>query len=295
MTTMGFPHHLIELFRSLYQQQQAAVKTSAGITEWFEIEQGVRQGCILSPYFFNVFSEMIVREALEGFEGSIKIGGRMVTDLRYADDTALLAGSREGLQRLTDRVNRAGARVGLRFNVRKTKIMVVSKKAGPIWPVEVNGEKVELVKSFQYLGSLFNEQYDDSAEIRRRIAIAKKAVIAVTAIWKDKSIRIATKLRLLRPLVFPIATYGSKTWVSKKADRKRIESFEMWFLRKTMRVSWIERRTNDWMLKETCIKNKDRLLVKVDQAKLRYFGHVVRGNSLEKAILEGMVFRQRSQ
>ena len=81
MTKMGFPHHWIELIRSLYEQQQAAVKTSPGITEWFEIGQGARQGYILSPYLFNIFSEMIMREALKDFEGSIKIGGRIVRRL----------------------------------------------------------------------------------------------------------------------------------------------------------------------------------------------------------------------
>ena len=119
--------------------------------------------------------------------------------------------------------------------------------------------------------------------------------MALTAIWKDKFTRIATKLRLLRELVFLIATYGCETWVLKKADRKRIASFEMWCLRRITRVSWVERKTKDCVLKETGTKNKDRSLVKVDQEKMRCFGHVMRGNNLEKAILQGMVFRKRSQ
>ena len=137
-----------------------------------------------------------MREALEEFEGTIKVGGNSVNDLRYADDIALLARSREELQRLTDKVNQAGNRVGLKLNVKKTKMMVISKKAGPILPIEVNGEKFELVKSSQYLGSLISDQYDNSIEMRRRTAIAKKAVIALTTVWKDKAIRIATKSKL---------------------------------------------------------------------------------------------------
>eukprot|EP00794_Sanderia_malayensis_P019306 gene19306-21230_t len=104
MCKMGFPEHLVKLLQVLYQDQRATVRAGYGLTDWFSIEQGVRQGSILSPFLFKIYSEAIVREAPDGFEGSIKVGGRTVTNLRYADDVALLAGSAKELQELLSRV-----------------------------------------------------------------------------------------------------------------------------------------------------------------------------------------------
>ena len=97
MKKMGFPCHLVELVASLYQNQQSVVRTSGGDTEWFEIRRGMRQGCILSPNLFNIYSEDIMREALEGFNGGVKFRGTKITNLRYADDTTLICNSRHEL------------------------------------------------------------------------------------------------------------------------------------------------------------------------------------------------------
>ena len=95
---MGFPTHIIMLIKNLYEQQQAAVRTAYGLSEWFSIGQGVRQGCILSPHLFNIYAEAIMREALENFEGTITTVGRTVNNVRYADGAVLIAGSMQKLQ-----------------------------------------------------------------------------------------------------------------------------------------------------------------------------------------------------
>ena len=130
MHRMGFPKHIIDLVCKLYSHQESApgesaVRTNGGNTEWFSIGRGLRQGCILSPSLFNLYSEEIMREALEGFEGGVSFGGMKITNLRYADDTTLVCASRKELMNLLKRIKIASERKGLLLNTKKTKIMVL--------------------------------------------------------------------------------------------------------------------------------------------------------------------------
>ena len=124
MREMGFSDHITKIIRSLYLNQEATVRTESGDSEWFSIGQGVRQGCILSPYLFNIYAEYIMRRALDGVTGHVSIGGRKITNLRYADDTTLIARSAEELQELIDRVKLCSEELGLHLNDKKTKIMI---------------------------------------------------------------------------------------------------------------------------------------------------------------------------
>ena len=112
LTDMGIPKHL-ELIRSLYAHQKSAVRTTCGDSDWFDIGQGVRQGCILSPYLFNIYAELIMRSALDNYDKGISIGGRLLSNLRYGDDTTLLATSAQDLEDLLEKVRRESERFGL--------------------------------------------------------------------------------------------------------------------------------------------------------------------------------------
>ena len=146
---MGIPDHLTCLLRKLYAGQEAAVRPGHGTTDWFQIGKGVRQGCILSPCLFNFYAEYIMRNAgLEEAQAGIKIAGRNINNLRYADDTTLMAESEEELKRLLMKVKVESEKVGLKLNIQKTKIMA----SGPITSWEIDGEIVETVSDFIFGG-----------------------------------------------------------------------------------------------------------------------------------------------
>ena len=139
--------------------------------------------------------------------------------------------------------------------------------------IHLNGETVEQVQDFTYLGASFNSQLDASREIKKRLAIARTKYTAIQSSLKMKSLSIKTKTRLLHSLVFPIALYGCEAWTIKKTDAQRINSFEMWCYRRILQVSWTDRRTNQSILAE--ILPKERFIVSVRRRKLCYFGHVL--------------------
>ena len=139
---MGIPDHLTCLLRNLYAGQKATARTGHGTTDWFQIGKGVCQGCILSPDLFNLYAEYIMRNAgLEETQAGIKIAGRNSNNLRYADDTTLMAESEEDLKNLLMKVKEESEKVGLKLNIQKTKIMA----SGPIISWEIDGETVETV------------------------------------------------------------------------------------------------------------------------------------------------------
>ena len=160
---MGIPDHLTCLLRNLYASQEATIRTGHGITDWFQIGKGVGQGCILSPCLFNFYAEYIMRNAgLEEAQAGIKISRRNIHNLRYADDTTLMAESEEELQSLLMKVKEKSEKVGFTLNIQNTKIMA----SGPITSWEIDGETVETVSDFIFLGSKITADGDFSHEIK---------------------------------------------------------------------------------------------------------------------------------
>ena len=159
---MGIPDHLTCLLRNLYAGQEATVRTGHGTTDCFQIGKGARQGCILSPWLFNLYAECIMRNAgLEEAQVGIKIAGRNINNLRYADDTTLLAESEEELKSLLMKVKVESEKVGLKLNIQQTKIMA----SGPITSWEIDGEIVETVSDFILGGSKITTDGDCNHKI----------------------------------------------------------------------------------------------------------------------------------
>ena len=220
---MGTPDHL-------YGAQEATVRTGHGTTNWFQIGKGVRQGCILSPCFFNLHAEYIMRNAgLKEVQAGIKTARRNINDLRYADDTTLMAESEEELKSLLMKVKEESEKVGLKLNIRKTKIMA----SGPITSWEIDGE---IVADFIFWGSKITADGDCSREIKRHLLLGSKVMTNLDSILKSRDITLSTKIRLVKAMVFPVVMYGCESWTIKKAERRRIDAFELWCWRRLLRV-----------------------------------------------------------
>ena len=182
---MGIPDHLTCLLRNLYAGQEATVRTGHGTTDRFQVGKGGHQGCILSPCLFNFYAEYILRNArLEETQAGIKIAGRNINNLRYADDTTLMAKSEEELKSLLRKVKEDGGKVGLKLNIQKTKIMA----SGPITSWEIDGETVETVSDFILLGSKITTDGDCSHEIKRRLLLGRKVMTNLDSIFKSTDI-----------------------------------------------------------------------------------------------------------
>ena len=192
------------------------VRAGHGTTGWFQIGKGARQGCILSPCLFNLYAEYIMRNAgLEEAQAGIKTAGRNINNLRHADDTTLMAESEEELKSLLMKVKEESEKVALKFNIQKTKIMV----SGPITSWQTDGETVETVSDFIFLGSKITEDVDCSHKIKRHLLLGRKVMTNLDSILKSKDITLSTKVRLVKAMLFPVIMYGCESWTIKKAER----------------------------------------------------------------------------
>ena len=179
---MGIPDCLTCLLRNLYAGQEAIIRTGHGTTDWFQIGKGVRQGCILSPCLVNFYAEYIMRNAgLDEAQAGIKIAGKNISNLRYADDTTLIAESEEELKSLLMKVKEESEKVGLKLNIQKTKIMA----SGPITSWQIN---METVANFIFLGSKITADGDCSHEIKRRLLLGRKVMTNLDSIFKSRDI-----------------------------------------------------------------------------------------------------------
>ena len=259
---MEIPDHLTCLLRTLYAGQEAAVRTGHGTTDWFQIGKGVHQGCILSPCLFYLYAEYIMRNTgLEEVQAGVKIAGKNINNLRYADDTTLMAESEEEPKSLLMKVNEESEKVGLKLNIQKTKIMA----SGPITSWEIDGETVS---DFIVLGSKITADGDCSHEIKRRLLLGRKVMTNLDSILKSRDTTLPTKVCLVKAMVCPVVMYGCESWTVKKAEHRRVDAFELWCWRRLLRVPWTARRSQS-ILKEISLGCfLEGLILKL---KLQYF------------------------
>ena len=168
---VGIPDYFTCLLRNLYAGQEATVRTGHGTIDWFQIGKGVHQGCILSPGLFNLYAECIMANArLDEAQAGIRIAGRNINNLRYADDTSLMAKSEEELKSLMIKVKEESKKAGLKLNIQKTKIMA----SGPSTSWQIDGETMEAMRDFIFWGSKITEDGDCSHEIKRHLLLGRK-------------------------------------------------------------------------------------------------------------------------
>ena len=184
------------------------------------------------------------------------MAGGNLNNLRYADDTTLMAESEEELKSLLMKVKEESEKVGFNLNIQKTKI----KASGPITSWEIDGETVETVADFIFLGSKITADGYCIHEIKRHLLLGRKVMTNLDSILKSRDITLSTKICLVKAMVFPVVMYGCENWTIKKAECRRIDAFELWYWRELLRVPWTARRSN---LKELDPKGDQSILKEI--------------------------------
>ena len=206
---------------------------------------------------------------LEEAQARIKIAERNINNLRYADDTTLMAESEEELKNLLMKVKEESENVDLKLNIQKTKIMASSS----ITSWQIDGETVEIVADCIFLGSKITADGDCSHDIKRHLLLGRKVMANLDSILKSRDITLSTKFCLVKAMGFPVVVYGCASWTIKKAELRRINAFELWCWRRLLRVPWTARRSNQSILKENSPGySLEGLMLKL---KLQYFGHLM--------------------
>ena len=218
---------------------------------------------------------------LEKAQAGIKISARNINNLRYADDTNLMAESEEELKSLLMKVKEKSEKVGLKLIIQKTKIMA----SGPITSWQTYGETVETVTYFIFWGSKITADDDCSHRIQRCLLLGRKAMTNLDSILKSRAINLPTKVCLVKAMVFPVVMYGCEGWTIKKAERQRIDAFELWCWRRLLRVPCTAGRSTQSILKEISPEySLEGLMLKL---KCQYFGHLMqRADSFEKTLMQ---------
>ena len=183
---------------------------------------------------------------LDEAHAGIKTAGRNINNLRYADDTTLMAEGEEELKSLLMRVKEKSEKVGLKLNIQKIKIMA----SGPLTSWQIDGETVETVTDFIFGGSKITADGDCSHEIKRHLLLERKVMTNLNSILKSRDTTLTAKVHLVKAMVFPVVMYGCESWTIKKAECQRIDAFELWCWRRLLRVPWTAGRSNQSILKE---------------------------------------------
>ena len=213
---------------------------------------------------------------LDEAQAGVKIAKRNINNLRYTEDTILMAEREEEVKSPLMRVKEKSEKSGLKLNIQKTKIMASSL----ITSRQIEGGKVEAVTDLIFLGSKITVDGDCRHEIRRLLVLGRKVITSLESVLKSRDITLLTKVHLVNAMVFPVVMYGCESWTIKKVECQRTDVFELWYWRRLLRVLWTARRSNQSVLKEINLEySLEGLMLKL---KLQYFGHLMRrATSLE--------------
>ena len=225
----------------------------------------------------------------------IIVGGHTVNNLRYADDTVLLADCEEDLQSLVSTIKEESRKYGLEINKKKTQTMIITKDTEvPAVNIEIEGKILEQVKRFTYLGQLITEDGRSEEEIKRRIGMAKTVFERMKKLLTNRKISYQLKLRLTKCFIWSVLLYASETWTLTAVLEKRIEAAEMWIYRRITRTSWKDKKTNKEVLNQLGLKETS-LVKTIKTRKLSYYGHIRRHDTLQRRILEGKIEGKRGR
>ena len=308
---IGCPQHFVGIIASFHENMSATVREGSNMSPPFTVTSGTKQGCVLAPTLFSIFFSLMLHVAFKDNSDGIRIRSRFdkglcrissanfkaeskvsvstIRDLLYADDCALAAPSLESLQRLCDRFSVAARRFGLTISIKKTEALYQPAPGNayehPV--ITIDGQQLNAVVKFNYLGSIISNDASIDAEITARIAKATSAFGRLTKrLWTNRDIRLDTKIAVYKAVVITSLLYGCETWSLKRKHILRLEKFHQTCLRRIARIRWFHKVTN-YMVLSRC--NITSLQFMLDAARLRWTGHVVRmaDSRIPKALLYG--------
>ena len=292
----GCAMKFINILRLLYDGMSATVLTDGSETEAFEVEIGVKQGCVIAPTLFSIFIATIIHLVKNKFPSGVDIiyrsDGKLfnlsrlrskrkttpasIVELQYADDNSLSALSEEGLQTILDVFAVAYGRIGLSLNIKKTQILhqPMPGQAPTVPNIQINGQALTNVAHFPYLGSYLSIRADIDAEIQHRLQSASAAFGRLRKrVFDDHDIQINTKILVYKAIVLPTLLYGSETWTPYRRHLKILEKYHLRCLRRFLCISWEDRCTNTSILEATKCTSIEAMLIR---NQLRWAGHVLR-------------------
>ena len=278
----GINGSLLNCIKSLYEQSEACVRVYRRDSEWFGVGEGLRQGCVMSPWLFNLFMDGVMNEVRRsvGDMGAMMWDSRRNTEwnvewLMFADDTVLLGDSEEKLERLVQEFSRVCSRWKLSVNESKSKVMKVGRNGGENRVnVNLNRKRMEEVHAYRYLGVDITNESGMSEELVHRIGEARKTWGALSDVWQKRNMSREAKMGMYEGIIQPSLLYGSEVWVLNKRERKKMQAVEMSCLRNICGTRRNDRVRNE-EIRRRC-GNKVSIEQKMDQSILRWFGHVER-------------------
>ena len=247
------------------------VKTEEGYADFFKVISGVQQGCILSPFFFLILLDFVLKNSLDQSDKGIAWNDGKLADLDFADDLALLSDKMQEMQELTSSLVNLAEKVGLRVNIGKTKIQKVA--CNEARNIQIKGENLVEVETFSYLGSGITSNGDVLYDVNCRIGKGAAAFNKLDRIWKTNKIDLKTKLRLFEAIVISTTIYAADTWKNTSTIAKKLDVFQQRCLRKILHVRWEDRVRNETVLQRA---NTIKLSTRISCRRLQLAGHVFR-------------------
>ena len=283
---------LLSIIKSFHDGMEGIVQVDGNFSEPFKIKSGVKQGCVLAPTLFGIFFSMMLKHAFgtatEGIhlhtrsDGKLfnmsrlkaltKVQRRLIRDMLFADDAAVVAHSQEELQRLMNRFSDACAAFGLTISIKKTEVMGQEVASEP--EIYINNEKRVTTSSFTYLGSTISDDVTLDKELDRRIGRACGTFAKLKGrVWENRKLTIKTKMAVYRACILSTLLYGSETWAIYASQEKRLNTLHLKHLRNILGIRWDDFVTNNSILKRAGLDSIQSLL---KQRRLRWLGHVRR-------------------
>ncbi|VDO64417.1 unnamed protein product [Schistosoma margrebowiei] len=266
------PQKIITIIQSSYDGLHCKIVHGGQLTKSFEVKTGVRQGCLLSPFLFLLVIDWIMRTSTSEGKHGIQWTSRMqLDDLDFADDLALLSQKQQQMQEKTNSVAAASAAIGLNIHKRKSKVLRYNTACTN--PITIDGEYLEDVKTFTYLGSIIDEQGGSDADVKARIGKARAAYLQLKNIWNSKQLSTNTKVRIFNTNVKTVLLYGAETWRTTKAIIQKIQVFINSCLRKILQILWPDTICNNVLWVRT---NQIPVDEEIRKKRWKWIGHTLR-------------------